>query len=252
MTKSANNKWYAFVPNLLTLSNLMCGAIALYFAFGNDLRTAMFLMLLGGLFDFFDGFAARILKVSGELGKQLDSLADMITFGLLPGIMIFSVQRSLILLPAGGFEQLTILQWFYLVSPLFIPVFSALRLAKFNIDTRQSSSFIGVPTPANAFFLAALSWLIFYKNNTLTEWLANPLLITFITLLFSWLLVSNLPLFALKFKSFKWKGNEIRYLFLFVSFILLIVFQIPALMLVIMLYILLSILNIFLGSKVKS
>jgi len=252
MTKTIHSKWYAFVPNLLTLSNLTCGIIAIYFAFGNDLRMALLLMLLGGLFDFFDGFAARILKVSGELGKQLDSLADLITFGLLPGIMIFSVQRTLVLIPAGGFMPLNLLQWLYLVSPIFIPVFSALRLAKFNIDTRQSSSFIGVPTPANAFFLASLSWTILYKNNSLTEWLANPLLITFITLLFSWLLVSNLPLFALKFKSFSWAGNEIRYIFLVLALILLMSFAIPGLMLVIIIYILLSILYTLLGSKIKS
>ncbi|MFA9388832.1 MAG: CDP-diacylglycerol--serine O-phosphatidyltransferase [Prolixibacteraceae bacterium] len=240
MTDTAPNKWYDFVPNMLTLFNLICGIIAIYFAFIDELQIALLLMLTGGLFDFFDGFAARMLKVSGELGKQLDSLADLITFGLLPAVMIFSIQRQLILANNHGFEQLSILQWLFLVSPLLIPVFSALRLANFNIDTRQTTSFIGVPTPANAFFMASLAWTISYGNNTIAGWLANPLLIAAITLLFSLLLVSNLPLFALKFKSFKWNGNEIRFVFLAISLVVLLFFTISGLMAVILLYILFS------------
>ena len=200
-------------------------------------------MLLGGLFDFFDGFAARLLKVSGELGKQLDSLADLITFGLLPGVMIFSVQRDLVLEMNNGFNQLSALQWMYLTSPILIPVFSALRLAKFNIDTRQTSSFIGLPTPANALFLASLSYTIFYGSQKFSEILSNPILLSLITLVFSLLLIANLPLFSLKFKSFGWKGNEIRFIFLLLSVIVLVAFSISGLMVVIVLYILLSIIQ---------
>lgn len=247
MTNSTEKKWYAFVPNMLTLSNLICGVVALYFAFVNELQTSLILMLTGGLFDFFDGFIARLLKVSGELGKQLDSLADLITFGVLPSVMIFSVQRELILNATGGFQQFSILHWIFLASPVFISIFSALRLAKFNIDTRQSSSFIGVPTPANALFLASFSWTINYGNGTLSDWLANPLIVTIVIIIFSLLLVSNLPLFALKFKTFAWTGNEVRYIFLILSIILLTIFALPGLMMVILVYILLSAFHILIN-----
>lgn len=251
MSQVNNNKWYAFVPNLLTLSNLMCGVIAIYFAFTGDVKIAIYLMLLGGLFDFFDGFVARLLKVSGELGKQLDSLADLITFGLLPGVMIFSVQRELILEINNGFGQLTILQWIELVSPLMIPVFSALRLAKFNIDTRQTTSFIGLPTPANALFLASLAYTVLYEDQKLADSLSHPLLLTIITIAFALLLVTNLPLFALKFKNYSWKGNEIRYTFLILSLILIVAFRISGFMAIIILYVLLSFFQT-LSSKKKS
>jgi CDP-diacylglycerol--serine O-phosphatidyltransferase len=155
MNTTNQNKWYAFVPNMLTLFNLISGVKAIYFAFGNNIQTALLLMIVGGVFDFFDGFVARLLKVSGELGKQLDSLADLISFGLLPGVMVFTVQRELILNNAGGFNELSPLNWIYLISPILIPVFSAIRLGKFNIDTRQTSSFLGLPTPGNALFFAA-------------------------------------------------------------------------------------------------
>ena len=249
MNKPTQNKWYAFVPNLLTMLNLICGVVAIYFAFTAEIKTALFLMLFGGLFDFFDGFAARLLKVSGELGKQLDSLADLITFGLLPGVMIFALQRELILEANSGFEHLSVLQWIYLVSPILIPVFSALRLAKFNIDTRQTNSFIGVPTPANAFFLASLAYTFFYSGGIISEWLANSWIILAITITFSLLLVSNLSMFALKFKSFGWKGNELRYVFLIMSLTLLITLNIQGFMAIILLYLLLSIVNSVLSQK---
>lgn len=247
MTNSESNKWYAFVPNLITTLNLVCGVIAIYFAFSGDVRIAFYLLILGGLFDFLDGFAARLLHVSGDLGKQLDSLSDMITFGLLPGIMIFAVQRELILSSVNGFGEFSVLQWICLVSPIIIPVFSALRLAKFNIDTRQTDSFIGLPTPANAFFLASLSLTIIDGNQQLFELLGNPLLVSVIVLAFSILLISEIPLFALKFKTFQWQTNQIRYLFLLLSLIILIIAKTTGIMLIILLYLTISI-----GSKLLS
>jgi CDP-diacylglycerol---serine O-phosphatidyltransferase len=251
MIKDFIGKLIGFIPNLFTLSNLVCGVLGIYFAFENQLMTAFYLMLVAALFDFLDGFLARLLKVSGELGKQLDSLADLITFGLLPGVMLFSVQRILFNVENGNFQQLTNLQWFMLISPVLIPVFSAYRLAKFNIDTRQSHSFIGLPTPANALFIASLTTNIVQQNNLLPAFIFHPVSLTCITLLFSGLLVSGLPLFALKFKSFGWKGNEIRYLFLILSLLIILAFQLPGIMYIILLYLLLSLVSSLKSANIK-
>ena len=249
MSPSTSNKWYAFVPNLFTLSNLICGAIAVYFAFQNKIEIALFLMFTGAFFDFLDGFMARLLKVSGELGKQLDSLADMITFGLLPGAMIFTIQQNLLLEQAGSHQQFNIIQWIFLISPLLIPAFSALRLAKFNIDTRQSHSFIGLPTPANALFFASVSWSIVYRDNVITSIASNPLAIFILSLVFSFLLVANIPMFALKFKTLKEKENLIRYFFLACSLLLILFLRISGITVVVLLYILMSVLSNLFSKK---
>lgn len=233
----------AFIPNLFTLSNLVCGVLGIYFAFDNQLTTAFYLMLLAALFDFMDGFLARLLKVSGELGKQLDSLADLVTFGVLPGAMLFAIQRMLLQVEDGNFQQLTNLQWSLLLTPVLIPVFSALRLAKFNIDTRQSDAFIGLPTPANAIFMASLATNIIMESKLLPPFVYNSLSIAGIILLFSFLLVSELPLFALKFKNFGWMGNQIRYLFLLSSLLLLVALGLPVIFYIVLLYLLFSLLS---------
>lgn len=240
MIKSSQNKWYAFVPNMFTSLNLICGTIAIYFAFNDIIKTAIFFMIIGAFFDFIDGFIARLLKVSGELGKQLDSLADMITFGLLPGVMIFSVQRELLFEITGGYMHFSILHWMYFFSPILIPVFSAIRLAKFNIDIRQTSSFIGVPTPASALFFAALSWTLSYNNNIFTNVLSFPIVISILIVIFSFLMNAELPLFALKFNTFRFKDNLIRYTFLFTSLLILLFFKMPGILIVVILYIALS------------
>lgn len=245
MTKATNKKWYGFVPNMFTAFNLVCGVIAVYFAFGNEIKTAVFLMIVGAFFDFIDGFVARLLKVSGELGKQLDSLADMITFGLLPGVLIFSVQRALLFESVGGYQQFSPVHWIYLFSPILIPVFSAIRLANFNIDTRQSSSFIGLPTPANALFFASLAWTINTPTHFVSSLTSYPLAISICIVIFAYLMNAELPLFALKFKSYKIKGNIIRYSFLICSLALFMVFKIPAIIVIIFLYIILSLISHF-------
>lgn len=252
MEKQTKKKWYAFVPNLLTLANLLCGTIAVYLAFNGEIVLAVYLMFAGALFDFFDGFVARLLKVSGELGKQLDSLADVITFGFLPGALAFMIQSKLLGFDAGETNQLKITEYIYLSIPLLIPAFSALRLAKFNIDTRQSHSFIGLPTPANALFFAALALIIFDQNAAALSFLHHPLLIAIIVVVFSLLLVAEIPLFSLKFTTFKGKENFIRYLFLAVSLGLLLLFSIKGLGAIILLYLLLSIINNMTGKSVKS
>ncbi|MDA3881239.1 MAG: CDP-diacylglycerol--serine O-phosphatidyltransferase [Prolixibacteraceae bacterium] len=242
-------KWYAFFPNLLTVLNLLSGAVAIYFALNDNILAAVTLMFAGAIFDFLDGFAARLLKVSGELGKQLDSLADVVTFGVLPGALMFSIQRHLI--TDFAFVNLSPLEWAYILSPLCIPALSALRLAKFNIDSRQTKSFIGLPTPANALLVASIAWTIIHHPGFFPGWIANPLSISIITILFAVLLVSNIPMFSLKFSSLYLKENIIRYFFLFSSLTLIVILQITGISLAIILYVTLSIIQNFTKRKTE-
>jgi len=217
------------IPNFITCLNLFSGCIACVMAFdGNFLMAAVFIYIAAVL-DFLDGLMARALKAYSEIGKQLDSLADMVSFGLAPGMIMFSLlARIFFYKGAPDFAE-------YIPYIAFvIPVFSALRLAKFNIDDRQTTSFIGLPTPANAIFWASLacclpSFLLQYYGI---------FLILFI-LVFSYLLVSELPMFSLKFKNLKWGDNAIRFIFIALSALLL-VFGIENLYLVIVLYIIMS------------
>lgn len=216
----------ASIPNLLTLLNLSCGALGLYFIFyENNLVYAVNLVFIAAIFDFLDGFVARLLKVQGELGKQLDSLADMVTFGLLPGAMAWAI----------GAQH----SW-AIVLCLLIPAFSALRLAKFNIDTRQSTGFIGVPTPMNA-----LLWcgIVIGTDNYfwIQEAMTNPLVFGVFVTLSSLLLVSEIPLMALKFKKFDKELKLKLTIFILPSTALLLLFNLPALILVYLLYIISSI-----------
>ncbi len=240
MTTQQPTKWYGFVPNLFTSLNLVCGVVGTYLVLNGKIQTAIILMFVAAVFDFFDGFLARLLKVSGELGKQLDSLADLISFGLVPGAMIFVLQKDLIAEFATP-ESMSVVQWFYILIPIMIPVFSALRLAKFNIDERQHTEFIGVPTPANALFLASLAWTLTYRPDGFLSVINNPIIISVIAIVFSLLLVSEIRLFALKFKSFSWGANKLRYIFLICSAGFIAVFQVTGFMAVIILYIILSI-----------
>lgn len=255
------------IPNFLTCCNLLCGCIGiikcfdpigLYWGVFNyqNLVIASLLIFLACIFDFLDGFAARILNVTSDIGKELDSLADVVTFGVLPGLIIY----QLITL-SNFFQRLSLgLQDFIIhfdIQPgiivLLIPIFSALRLAKFNIDTRQSESFIGVPTPANAILIASLPLILAYSDSSfIKDIILNPYFLIALTLIMSYLLVAELPLFALKFKNFKWSGNQIRYIFLALSIILLAIFYFTAIPIIIFLYITLSIIqNKFLKQSTK-
>ena len=192
------------IPNAITCCNLIWGAIASYEAFHAQYSWALTCIIAGAIFDFFDGFAARLLNVSSSIGKELDSLADDITFGLAPSAMVFSFMKQL---PAC--QEGTYMAWLPYCAFL-IAAFSALRLAKFNLDTRQTSSFIGLPTPANALFWGAF---IISMGSCLQD---NPLsayILLAIILLSSWMMVAEIPMFALKFKNFSWKDNKIRFLF---------------------------------------
>lgn len=212
------------IPNLLTLANLTAGTLACIAILQYDnLRLATMLVLTGALFDFFDGFAARLLKVSGELGKQLDSLADMVTFGLVPGLLVYSLLR--LQLPHNIW--LSDNPWLTCV-PLLMVVLSAYRLARFNIDTRQSDSFIGLPTPANALFWISVPMVVVTgpigigpaaettpeSGFLFDHFMAHPVFLLIGAVLFALLLNANLPLIAMKFKHFKWRDNEWRYVFI--------------------------------------
>ena len=220
------------IPNTITCCNLISGCIATLSAFMGEIHMALLWIIIGAIFDFFDGMSARLLHVSSPIGKELDSLADDITFGMAPAAIVF-YEMGIMEYPAF----LAPVQPYMPFVAFLIAAFSALRLAKFNLDERQAMGFIGLPTPANALFWGAL--LVgagdFIENTT---WMV-PVVIVMI-LLSCWLLVSEIPMFALKFKHWGWKGNEVKYLFLITCVPLLIVFGVTAFAIIIAWYVLLS------------
>ncbi len=229
------------IPNCITLCNLLCGVCSVIVATTQfvNIEWAVILIFLGALFDFFDGFAARLLKVSSAIGKELDSLADLITFGFAPAAI-----TSAMILHILGFESLRpddgtiIATQDYLMAfiPYIMVAFSALRLAKFNLDERQTCSFIGLPTPANAIFFASFAFM------PELDYLPVVVLVV-LSIVFSLLLISEIPMFSLKFKNYSWSDNKIRYIFLILAVILLVIFQLQGLIFVIVCYIVLSIIN---------
>lgn len=239
------------IPNAITCGNLFCGCLAIVCAFKGELVWTAYLVGIAAVLDFFDGFVARLLKVGGEMGKQLDSLADMVTFGVVPGVVMFNMMPNhygmgFLNSPNECYDQ-PILELLFQLSGFIITIFSCIRLAKFNIDTRQTDSFIGVPTPANTILICSIPLINHFQPDilgfhiyTLT---GNSYFLIGLTLLMSYLLIAELPLFALKFKNFGWADNKIRYSFLIISVILLILFQFIAIPFIIFLYIVLSIIN---------
>ena len=220
------------IPNTITCCNLISGCIATLSAFMGEIHMALLWIIIGAIFDFFDGMSARLLHVSSPIGKELDSLADDITFGMAPAAIVF-YEMGIMEYPAF----LAPVQPYMPFVAFLIAAFSALRLAKFNLDERQAMGFIGLPTPANALFWGAL--LVgagdFIENTT---WMVPGVIV--MILLSCWLLVSEIPMFALKFKHWGWKGNEVKYLFLITCVPLLIVFGVTAFAIIIAWYVLLS------------
>lgn len=239
------NKIKRNIPNTITCGNLLCGCLAIVKALNGDLVWAAYLVGIAAVLDFFDGFTARLLRVISPIGKDLDSLADMVTFGVVPGIVLFKLmQVSVLFMTAAPV-------WNYVPYLAFaIPIFSAIRLAKFNNDAHQTESFIGVNTPANSILICSLPLIINSDNHgTLTNIILNPCLLIALVFIMSALLVSELPIFSFKFKSFGWKGNEIRFVFLILSLLLLTILQILAIPLIIVLYVLMSVVNNVLQKK---
>ena len=227
------------IPNIITSFNLLSGIMAIYFSFFGQLQLAAALMALGAFFDFFDGLAARALNVKSEMGKQMDSLADMVSFGLVPGFIMFQLMQKSESLPNMMIGGLVVLPFLAFI----IPVLSAFRLAKFNIDTRQTDSFIGLPTPALALFVGSLPFLIDGVFSMQLLWLNNYYILLVLSFALSMLLVSELPLFSLKFKNLKWKDNAIRFVFLGLSILFLALLQLGAFPVIIILYVFLSLLS---------
>ncbi len=227
------------IPNILTLLNLSSGLIALLYVFKQNWFWVAFFVSLGIFFDFFDGLAARTFKVSSPLGLQLDSLADMVTSGVVPAfVMSFLLAHSLnisLLEPSGN------VKYYWALSGLIIALASAYRLAKFNIDSRQSTSFIGLPTPANALFIISLALIIFNEEyQAISRFLNNPYLLSLLTILSAYLLNAEIPLFSLKFKDFSWQNNQSKYILIFSSILLISFLSYAAIPLIILLYIILS------------
>jgi CDP-diacylglycerol--serine O-phosphatidyltransferase len=216
------------IPNALTCANLLSGCIGVVFAFKGDLSTAAYAVLISGIFDFFDGFVARALHVKSPIGKELDSLADMVSFGFLPGVVMYQ------LLAQSDFNSPYLPYLGFLIT-----IFSALRLAKFNIDTRQTEDFIGLNTPMNTLFIVSLPFI----QRDHPALIGSSLLLVALTVVMSFLLVSEIRIFSLKFGSVDWKGNKIKFIFLIASAVLIALLKFAAIPFVLILYICTSLLH---------
>lgn len=215
------------IPNTITLLNLLSGVSGIIWVLDGHILAGAYFVILAAVFDFFDGFAARLLKVQSEIGKELDSLADLVSFGVLPGIVLFQIARSN-----------TDIEWLPYLT-LIIPLLSALRLAKFNLDTRQSDRFIGLPTPANALLLSTLPHLAVVWS-VFDTYMTSPWVLIVIAWVFSILLITEIPLIALKFNSYALGQNIFRYILIVTALILVIAFGMAGIPLVILLYLILS------------
>lgn len=221
------------IPNAITSLNLLCGALGIAFIFRGRIDVAFWLLVTAAVFDFLDGFAARLLNAYSKIGKELDSLADAISFGLLPACMLYAIY-----LPAAPRAWMAFI-------PFMVAVFSALRLAKFNVDERQTDNFLGLPTPANAMLIAAASFYTL-QNDSWALFMRSAWFVPCISVVLSFLLISDLPMFSLKFKGFGFIQNRIRYIFLGLCLGIVIAFLVtgnhpaPALLCCICLYIVMS------------
>ncbi|WP_303312313.1 phosphatidylcholine/phosphatidylserine synthase [Hymenobacter sp. BT730] len=223
------------LPNAVTCLNLFAGCLALEQIFAGNPQAAAYLVGIAALFDFVDGLLARALHVSSPIGKDLDSLADMVSFGVVPGAFLFTLLQQA--LPAAGLPA-----WLAYAG-FIVTVFSGLRLAKFNNDTRQTTSFIGLPTPANTLLVASLPLILANDTFGLTSYILNPWVLLPLSLLLSYLLVAEIPLFALKFKNMSWQDNSLRFIFVLLALGLVLLLQATAIPLIVLLYVALSMLK---------
>jgi len=227
------------LPNLFTLVNLFAGCLAIVFLFGYQTEWVPYCVLISLVADFLDGFAARFTKSSSEIGKQLDSLADVVSFGFVPGAILF----HLLFMKFETSDMVFSLNRMYAYSvPAFVvTLFAALRLAKFNLDTRQSENFYGLATPAATIFVVGLLLILLHNPFGLAHHILSGKVLYSTIAALSVLMLVDLPMFGFKFKSFDWKENELRYVFIILSLGLLVAFKFAAVSLIIILYILISI-----------
>jgi CDP-diacylglycerol--serine O-phosphatidyltransferase len=228
--------------------NLLSGCISMVLAFEGNLIMASLFIVLSAVFDFLDGMSARLLHAYTRIGKELDSLADIVSFGIAPSVIIYQLLKVTLRTEGLLFhmEYPRIYEIIILMSSFIIGVFSALRLAKFNLDTRQAESFIGLPVPANALFIASLPLILFRSHFPFfRELILNPYFLLSVIFIGSYLLVAEIPMFSLKFKNLNLQKNAIRFIFLGISLILIILLKYIAIPLIILFYILLSVINTF-------
>jgi CDP-diacylglycerol--serine O-phosphatidyltransferase len=236
------------IPNIITSLNLVCGCVAIMFAVSGDLVSASFFAFAGIFLDFFDGLAARVLNAQSQVGLQLDSLADVVTSGVLPGIVMVQLLSEALTGKSLDISAIfsdtansTSIESYLPFIGLLIAVASGYRLAKFNVDTRQTTSFIGLPVPANTLLILSLPLILsFQASQQITEVILTPWFLIVITLVSCVLLNAEIPLFGLKFKTWNFKDNAVRYLFLISSILLLVVLKFIAIPIIIFLYILVS------------
>jgi CDP-diacylglycerol---serine O-phosphatidyltransferase len=234
-------KIFRFIPNFLTLLNLFSGCLGISMAYQKQLTAASLLIGVAAIFDFFDGMAARLLNVKSEIGKELDSLADLVSFGVLPATIIYMLMINATEIPVLNIGKINA----FVYIPFIIPLFSAYRLAKFNLDVRQTESFLGLPTPAAAIIFGSFPLIIYQITETsrftsLLGLFSNFYFLSIASLIVCFLLISELPLISLKFKSFKWQGNKSRYILILFSLASLSILGFVALPLIIFAYILIS------------
>lgn len=225
------------IPNAITCGNLLSGCLSILFSFSGMPVAAAVMIFVAGLFDFFDGFTARLLHAHSPIGADLDSLSDVVSFGVAPGVIMYHLMCEGMTEPIWPVGNVSAFACF----AFLLPVFSAIRLAKFNVDTRQTTSFIGLPTPPMAIFMASIP-LAFWQLGVLGQPVLNPLFCLGIVILFSVLMVCNLPFFSFKMKSVVWKGNEVRWIFLILAVAGFAVFRMVALPFILLVYILMSVL----------
>ncbi|MBS2211590.1 CDP-alcohol phosphatidyltransferase family protein [Carboxylicivirga mesophila] len=236
------------IPNLLTSLNVLCGVLAVFFALNARIDIAIWLIFAGALFDFSDGFAARLLKAYSNIGKELDSLADLISFGAAPAaIWSTIIKYQLTGSYATNFFALSLSQQVFTLLPFIMVAFAAFRLAKFNVDTRQTENFLGLTTTATGIFTAALA----YKFIETPEWFAwmSPLVILALIVFFSIMLISEVPMFSLKFKNIKWANNKERFTLLFLAIVFVVLLGVGGIAAVILYYIIISLTKWLIGIK---
>jgi CDP-diacylglycerol---serine O-phosphatidyltransferase len=240
------NNLNRIVPNSLTSMNLLLGFIAIVVAFGDHPMNAGYFIMAATIPDFLDGFSARLLNAQSEFGKQLDSLADMVSFGVAPSIILYRLIAISLTFHTGNSEAIV---YILLYSSSLIALFSALRLARFNISA-SSENFYGLPTPASALLIASLGIFIKVAQfKFLQQFLLNPFTLLLLIVILSFLLISNIPMFSLKFKVFSIKKNLLRYTFLMLSLVIILITGIPGIAVCIILYVIISVFNYFLPSR---
>ena len=231
-----------YIPNFITLINLFCGCCALVSILNQQYLATFIFLAIGGLADYADGMIARLLKVNSPLGKELDSMADMVSFGVVPGAILYVLLSLSFPEYKGGIV--------YPALPSFLlSMFAGLRLARFNLDTRQSENFIGLNTPSSTMFVAGLMLIHHYNSFGVGHWVTHPIFLYSTVVVLSFLLVTELPMFGFKFKGLQWRGNEIRWSFILLSFILVFLLKEASFAIIILLYILLALINFWFFEK---